>query len=378
MLLFIVTYFQNFDHESALHSAAQYGHTEIVKLLLENNCYPSVRNVRNESPLDLASQYGRLDTVQCLLNSHPGLLSDIVRCHSPLHLAAKNGHKHVVKLLLDSGFDINYMTDIGTALHEAAMYGKLEVVKLLLDYGINPNLENIRKRTVFDILDDLNTCIAKQIEEVIKDHLTLIKLDVGSNDSLSSILPPQGFVVGTHMDSLLPERCSLSEITPPRQFCSPALDEALYDIPPPPKLVSQSSPRANDSLSSLTPSQSQDSCFDQTSCSSCSPSKCDPSDSVYENSIYQNVDSDSLLYEIPPPPSLFSSKRYSDPLQQCSLYQNVTLSDSNERKDISFHSTSMSTTWTLQNSYIPMLPASSGGNRPQVFNNCTPSVCKDE
>lgn len=28
-------HFQNFDHESALHSAAQYGHTEIVKLLLE-------------------------------------------------------------------------------------------------------------------------------------------------------------------------------------------------------------------------------------------------------------------------------------------------------------------------------------------------------
>lgn len=93
--------------------------------------------------------------------------------------------------------------------------------------------------------------------------------------------------------------------------------------------------RANDSLSSLTASQSQDSCFDQTSCSSCSPSKCDPSESsVFENNIYQNVDSDSLLYEIPPPPSFFSSKRYSDPLQQCSTYQNVSLSDTSEEKGI--------------------------------------------
>lgn len=74
------------------------------------------------------------------------------------------------------------------------------------------------------------------------DHMTLIKLDVGSNESLSSILPPQGFVVGSHFDTLLPEKCSLSEITPPRQFCSPALEE-IYDIPPPPKLVNQSSPR---------------------------------------------------------------------------------------------------------------------------------------
>lgn len=77
---------------------------------------------------------------------------------------------------------------------------------------------------------------------VFLDHMTLIKLDVGSNESLSSILPPQGFVVGSHFDTLLPERCSLSEITPPRQFCSPALEE-IYDIPPPPKLVNQSSPR---------------------------------------------------------------------------------------------------------------------------------------
>lgn len=91
--------------------------------------------------------------------------------------------------------------------------------------------------------------------------------------------------------------------------------------------------RANDSLSSLTASQSQDSCFDQTSCSSCSPSKCDPSESsVFESNIYQNVDSDSLLYEIPPPPSFFSSKRFSDPLQQCSTYQNVSLSDTSEEK----------------------------------------------
>lgn len=93
--------------------------------------------------------------------------------------------------------------------------------------------------------------------------------------------------------------------------------------------------RANDSLSSLTASQSQDSCFDQTSCSSCSPSKCDPSESsVFENNIYQNVDSDSLLYEIPPPPSFFTSKRYSDPLQQCSTYQNISLSDTSEEKGI--------------------------------------------
>ncbi|XP_042908274.1 uncharacterized protein [Parasteatoda tepidariorum] len=247
------------------------------------------------------------------------------------------------------------MTDIGTALHEAAMYGKLEVVKLLLDYGVDPNLENSRKRTVFDILEDLNTSIAKQIEDVIKDHMTLIKLDVESDESLEPVAPPQGYVMGSHPDSILSDRCSLSEITPPRQFCSPSIDESLYDVPPPPKLVNKNTSRVNDSLDSLTASHSQDSCFDQTSCSSCSPSKCDSS--VYENNIYQNVDSDSLLYEIPPPPSFFATKRFSDPLQQCSIYQN-------EEKDI--FDTSEVTAWRLQNSYIPMLPSNSCSNRPRA------------
>lgn len=42
---------------------------------------------------------------------------------------------------------------------------------ILTFIGIDPNLENSRKRTVFDILDDLNTCIAKQIEEVIRGNI---------------------------------------------------------------------------------------------------------------------------------------------------------------------------------------------------------------
>lgn len=72
--------------------------------------------------------------------------------------------------------------------------------------------------------------------------MTLIKLDMGSNDLLP-ILPPQGFVIGSHLESLFPERCSLSGITPPRQFCSPTFDDSLYDVPPPPKLVGRNSPR---------------------------------------------------------------------------------------------------------------------------------------
>lgn len=51
--------FQTKDDETALHCAAQYGHTEVVKLLLEYSCDPDIRNKRGETALDLAAQYGR-------------------------------------------------------------------------------------------------------------------------------------------------------------------------------------------------------------------------------------------------------------------------------------------------------------------------------
>ncbi|XP_054709264.1 ankyrin repeat and sterile alpha motif domain-containing protein 1B-like [Uloborus diversus] len=199
--------------------------------------------------------------------------------------------------------------------------------------------------------------------------MTLMKLEIGSSESI--LQPqPQGYL-NSVFEPVTPERCSLSEITPPRQFCSPSLDDSLYDIPPPPKPINQSSLRMN-SMSSLTSSHSQDSCFDQTSCGSCSPSKCDPSESsVFENNIYQYVESDSLYYEIPPPPSFFSTKRFSDPLQQCPHYETIYGRDC--KKEVSFDlfdntevsSSKHSSTFTLKSNYIPMLPVSSSGNRPQ-------------
>lgn len=54
---------QTKDSETALHSAAQYGHTAVVEQLLENACDPSIRNNRGETALDLAAQYGRYEFV---------------------------------------------------------------------------------------------------------------------------------------------------------------------------------------------------------------------------------------------------------------------------------------------------------------------------
>ncbi|XP_014441655.1 ankyrin repeat and SAM domain-containing protein 1A isoform X4 [Tupaia chinensis] len=163
---------QNNDNETALHCAAQYGHTEVVKVLLEELTDPTMRNNKFETPLDLAALYGRLEVVKLLLNAHPNLLSCNTKKHTPLHLAARNGHKAVVQVLLDAGMDSNYQTEMGSALHEAALFGKTDVVQILLAAGIDVNIKDNRGLTALDTVRELPSQKSQQIAALIEDHTT--------------------------------------------------------------------------------------------------------------------------------------------------------------------------------------------------------------
>ncbi|XP_048203873.1 ankyrin repeat and SAM domain-containing protein 1A isoform X4 [Perognathus longimembris pacificus] len=163
---------QNNDNETALHCAAQYGHTEVVKVLLEELTDPTMRNNKFETPLDLAALYGRLEVVKMLLNAHPNLLSCNTKKHTPLHLAARNGHKAVVQVLLDAGMDSNYQTEMGSALHEAALFGKTDVVQILLAAGIDVNIKDNHGLTALDTVRELPSKKSQQIAALIEDHMT--------------------------------------------------------------------------------------------------------------------------------------------------------------------------------------------------------------
>lgn len=58
---FFCTLPQNHEKETALHCAAQYGHSDVVSVLLHELTDPTMRNSRQETPLDLAALYGRLE-----------------------------------------------------------------------------------------------------------------------------------------------------------------------------------------------------------------------------------------------------------------------------------------------------------------------------
>uniref|UniRef100_A0AAZ3PQS1 Ankyrin repeat and sterile alpha motif domain containing 1A n=1 Tax=Oncorhynchus tshawytscha TaxID=74940 RepID=A0AAZ3PQS1_ONCTS len=155
-----------------LHCAAQYGHTQVVRLLLEELTDPTMRNNKFETPLDLAALYGRLEVVKLLLTAHPNLLCCNTKKHTPLHLASRNGHLAVVEVLLAAGMDINYETEKGSALHEAALFGKTDVVQKLLRAGVNVNMVDSKGLTALDTVREMPSQKSRQIAALILGHMS--------------------------------------------------------------------------------------------------------------------------------------------------------------------------------------------------------------
>ncbi|XP_028934859.1 ankyrin repeat and sterile alpha motif domain-containing protein 1B isoform X4 [Ornithorhynchus anatinus] len=162
---------QNNENETALHCAAQYGHSEVVAVLLEELTDPTIRNNKLETPLDLAALYGRLRVVKLIVGAHPNLMSCNTRKHTPLHLAARNGHKAVVQVLLEAGMDVSCQTEKGSALHEAALFGKMDVVRVLLETGIDANIKDSVGRTVLDVLQEHPSQKSLQIATLLQEYL---------------------------------------------------------------------------------------------------------------------------------------------------------------------------------------------------------------
>jgi len=118
----------------ALYIAAQKGHLEVVKTLLDGGVNYNQAMINGETPLCIAAKKGHLEVVEALLEYGAKPNKPMTNGVTPLYIAAEKGHLEVVKTLLDSGADYNKpMTNGATPLYIAAEKGHLEVVKTLLD-----------------------------------------------------------------------------------------------------------------------------------------------------------------------------------------------------------------------------------------------------
>ena len=136
--------------------AANEGHAEIVRLLLEQSgINVNASNKSGSTAFHSASQSGHADIVSILLDQ-PGI--DVIASddgnQTALHLASGCGHADIVRLLLEqSGINVNASNKSGsTALHLASQYGHADIVSILLHQSsIDINASNNDNQTALHL-----------------------------------------------------------------------------------------------------------------------------------------------------------------------------------------------------------------------------------
>ena len=115
--------------------AAQYGKIDAVRCLL--NLKADITKQRRQlSAVHFAAQYGHKDVLELLLE-HTGDADvdfEATSDNTPLMFAVRYGHTEVVKLLIEKGANVSRGDKkVWHSLHRAATAGRTELVELLLE-----------------------------------------------------------------------------------------------------------------------------------------------------------------------------------------------------------------------------------------------------
>lgn len=141
--------------ENALEKACKFGHTNVVKILLDGGADIHGKGVRQMTVLHLASVYGHKKTIETLLDNGANIHDKDKLGETPLHKASKMGYNEILRILLHKGADINEKDLQGqTALHMASLKGHEEAVKILLDNGADIQGKTNTNRTSLQIANE--------------------------------------------------------------------------------------------------------------------------------------------------------------------------------------------------------------------------------
>lgn len=122
--------------DTALTYACENGHTDVAEVLLYFGAELEHLSEGGRTPLMKACRAGHICTVKFLIQKGADVNRQTTNNdHTPLSLACAGGHQQVVELLLTNGADpYHKLKDNSTMLIEAAKGGHTGVVQLLLDY----------------------------------------------------------------------------------------------------------------------------------------------------------------------------------------------------------------------------------------------------
>eukprot|EP00439_Symbiodinium_sp_Y106_P073248 s74_g13.t1 len=125
-------------HPTPLLEAAEGGHLEVTRLLLEAKADKdkAFDDDGGYTALLAAAQAGHLEVARLLLEANADMDKAMQGGATPLHIAAETGQVEVARFLLESNADKDKATQDGaTPLNIAAETGQLEVARLMLEYN---------------------------------------------------------------------------------------------------------------------------------------------------------------------------------------------------------------------------------------------------
>ncbi|XP_023310968.1 ankyrin repeat domain-containing protein 17 isoform X5 [Anoplophora glabripennis] len=203
--------------DTALTYACENGHTDVADLLLQYGADLEHESEGGRTPLMKACRAGHMCTVQFLISKGANVRRQTTNNdHTPLSLACAGGHLPVVELLLSHNADPNHkLKDNSTMLIEAAKGGHTNVVQLLLDYphSMQPMMLNQHQQGA-----------------TTATNLSMLPGQVGSRDSplppgtMPPNLPPQPVNFFQPPSAVLQEVSDAVRIVQPEDPASPSID----------------------------------------------------------------------------------------------------------------------------------------------------------
>ncbi|XP_077294892.1 ankyrin repeat domain-containing protein 27-like [Arctopsyche grandis] len=119
---------------TALHTAAEYGHLEICKIILANGPLVNAQNVNGLSALHIAAKNSHFAIANALVEAGANVnLKDSLN-NTPMHFACVSGNIDIVKLFLNTGYAVMSINMLGkNPLDEARDRLFLTIIGLLED-----------------------------------------------------------------------------------------------------------------------------------------------------------------------------------------------------------------------------------------------------
>jgi len=127
---------QDDKKRTPLQLAADVGHAEAIKVMLEAGAAIEVQDAKERTPLHRAAAEGHTEAIKALLDGGAAIEARTNMKWTPLHVAASKGYTEAIEVLLERGAAIEAHADQQwTPLHVAAAHGRTEAIKVLLEGG---------------------------------------------------------------------------------------------------------------------------------------------------------------------------------------------------------------------------------------------------